>query len=173
MFQFYFLSIFLNLLVGFILIFGKFESSDEEVSEAPEKKNPKNPDEDISFLDTEYRGVKLPHQKKTVGGMFSKESVLNDKLFQLIAGLLIVFVSLVTFLSPVNGIPFLGDLIPSVAGIIGGAALLLEYYIENGSSELELPQFLQVVFVDYQKYIGVACVLVAVIHFIVPGVLFL
>lgn len=171
MLQFYFLSVFLNLLVGFILFFGK-NNVKEPVEDSSEEER-KNPDDDISFLDTDYRGVKLPHQKKTVDGMFSRNSVLNDKLFQLVLGILTIFVAIVKFLSAVNGIPFLGDLLPALTGLLGGAAVLLEYYVENGSAELELPAFLQLVFVDYQKYVGLACMIVAVVHFIVPGVLFL
>ncbi len=173
MIQFYFLSVFLNLLVGFILFFGKTEESGqpEEQNSSEEKKV--SPDDDISFLDTDYRGVKLPHQKKSVNGMFSKNSVLNDKLFQFVIGVLSILVAIVKLLSAVNGIPFLGDLVPALAGLLGGAAMLFEYYVENSSANLELPAFLQNVFVEHKKYIGAACMAAAVIHFIIPGVLFL
>lgn len=170
MIQFYFLSVFLNLFVGFILFFGK-SSEQEQQSPSPDVKL--DPDDDISFLDTDYRGVKLPHQKKTVNGMFSKNSVLNDRLFQLVMGVLSVIVAALKILSPVNGIPFLGDLLPAMAGLLGGAAMLFEYYVENSSANLELPAFFQNVFVEHKKYIGVACMLAAVVHFIIPGVLFL
>ena len=136
MIQFYFLSVFLNLFVGFILFFGK-SSEQEQQSPSPDVKL--DPDDDISFLDTDYRGVKLPHQKKTVNGMFSKNSVLNDRLFQLVMGVLSVVVAALKILSPVNGIPFLGDLLPAMAGLLGGAAMLFEYYVENSSANLELP----------------------------------
>lgn len=168
--QFYFLSVFLNLLVGLILVFSK---AGEEEAESQEPVEVKNPDDDISFLDTDYRGVKLPHQKKTVNAMFAKNSFLNDKLFQLVLGILTIFVAVIKFLSPINGLPFVGDLVPSIAGLLGGAAILLEYYVEKGSADLELPPFFQMIFVDYQKYIGIGCMVVAVIHFIVPKVLFL
>ncbi len=171
MLQFYFLSVFLSLLVGFILFFGNSAGQEDEQESPVEQK--KNPDDDISFLDTDYRGVKLPHQKKSVNGMFGKNSVLNDKLFQLVLGILSVFVGLIKLLSAVNGIPFLGDLLPALAGLLGGAALLFKYYLETSSADLELPPFLQNIFVDNRKYIGLACMIVAVIHFIVPGVLFL
>lgn len=171
MIQFYFLSVFLNLLVGFILFFGKSSEQEEEPVSQPEEKV--DPDDDISFLDTDYRGVKLPHQKKSVNGMFSKNSVLNDKLFQLVLGVLSVFVGVVKLLSAVNGIPFLGDLVPALAGLLGGAAMLFEYYVENSSADLELPAFFQNVFVEHKKYIGAACMAAAIVHFIIPGVLFL
>ena len=116
MIQFYFLSVFLNLLVGFILFFGKSPEQEEEQKSEPEEKL--NPDDDISFLDTDYRGVKLPHQKKSVNGMFAKNSVLNDKLFQLVLGVLSIFVAIMKLLSAVNGIPFLGDIVPALAGLL-------------------------------------------------------
>ncbi len=171
MIQFYCLSVFLNLLVGFILFFENSSEQEEEQVSQPEEKV--NPDDDISFLDTDYRGVKLPHQKKSVDGMFAKNSVLNDKLFQLVLGILSIFVSIVKLLSAVNGIPFLGDLVPALAGFLGGSAMLFEYYVEKSSANLELPAFFQSVFVEHKKYIGAACMVAAVVHFIIPGVLFL
>lgn len=171
MIQFYFLSVFLNLLVGFILFFGKSPEQEEEQKSEPEEKL--NPDDDISFLDTDYRGVKLPHQKKSVNRMFAKNSVLNDKLFQLVLGVLSIFVAIMKLLSAVNGIPFLGDIVPALAGLLGGAAMLFEYYVENSSANLELPSFFQNIFVEHKKYIGAACMVAAVVHFIIPGVLFL
>ncbi len=177
MLQFYFLSVFFNLFAGFILFFEdsslKKDSLESDSSNNEKKEKAKvNPDDDISFLDTDYRGVKLPHQKKSVEGMFSKNSVLNDKFFQLVIGLLSIITGVFKLLSAINGIPLFGDLIPALAGLLGGAALLLGYYVEKSSADLELPSFLQKVFIDNKKVIGMVCMASAVIHFVIPGVLF-
>ena len=127
MLQFYFLSIFLNLLIGVALIYSNSE----------------------------------------------KLTLVNDQIFQLVIGILSVFVGLIKLLSAVRGIPFLGDLLPAIANFLGGGALLVNYYIEKSNDELTLPDFVQLIFIDKKKYIGIGCVVIAIIHFIAPDVLFL
>ena len=97
----------------------------------------------------------------------------NERLFQLIVGILAVFVALIKMLSPMDGIPFFGDLLPFLAGLMGGASVLIQYFSTRSSEELVLPGFVQLVFVENKRYIGVGCIAVAVIHFILPTVLFL
>lgn len=127
MLQFYFLSIFLNLLIGVALIYFNSE----------------------------------------------KLALVNDQIFQLVIGILSVFVGLIKLLSAVRGIPFLGDLLPAIANFLGGGALLVNYYTEKSNNELTLPNFVQLIFIDKKKYIGIGCVVIAIIHFIAPDVLFL
>ena len=40
----------------------------------------------------------------------------EDKLFQLVVGILSVFVVLIKLLSPVKGVPFFGDFLPALIG---------------------------------------------------------
>ncbi len=174
MLQFYFLSVFLNLLIGFILIY-THDADEDVVEEEVKPAAPKNPDEDISFLDTDWRGTKIVDgsKKKKTNSLFGKGSFLNDALFKLVIGIIAVFTGVIKLLSAVNGVPFFGDLVPAVFGVLGGAAMLLDYYKENSTAELELPALIQVIFVDMKKALGIALVAVAVIHFVLPGVLFL
>lgn len=170
MLQFYFLSVFLNLLIGFLLIFS--EGTEEEFVEE-EPVTEKDPDEDISFLDTDWRGKKIAGSKKKSTSPLGKDSFLYDGLFRLVLGVLAVFTALIKLLSAVNGVPFFGDLVPALFGFIGGAAMLLDYYKDNSTADLELPALVQVIFVELRKYVGIALVAVALLHFILPGVLFL
>lgn len=102
-----------------------------------------------------------------------KIALVNDKIFQIVVGSLSIFVSLVKLLSPVNGVLFLGDLLPVLAGFAGGAALLVSYYSEKKAEKIDLPELVNKIFIENKSYIGIACMAIAVIHFIVPSVLFL
>lgn len=171
MFQFYFLSVLLNLLVGLILFYGTKEDDNLAVEQKPAAKK----DEDLSFLDEDYQPDSTSKKKKVsiLDKFLGKDSVTNDKLFQLILGILTVFVGIIKLLSAVKGVPFFGDLFPAVAGIVGGAAILLNYCMENATTEITLPSVLNKILIEWQKYLGIACMVIAVIHFIIPGVLFL
>ncbi len=169
MLQFYFLSVLLNLLVGLVLFFG-VKDENAELHTSAEKK-----DEDLSFLDEDYQpnnnGNK--HKQSIKDKFFGKDSFTNDKLFQLVLGVLSVFVAIIKLLSAVNGVVFFGDLFPALAGFLGGAAILLNYFIENATTEINLPKWLNTILIDWQKYVGIACMVIAIIHFVLPGVLFL
>lgn len=98
----------------------------------------------------------------------------ETKNFRLIIGILAVFIGIMKFLSVFgNDFVFFGDLLPALAGIVGGVSLLYEYYIASSSVTVSLNPFFENIFVKGHRYVGVACVLVAILHFIFPRVLFL
>jgi hypothetical protein len=72
-----------------------------------------------------------------------------------------------------GAVPLLGDLIPSVAGILGGVALLIEYYLAQTPTETKLNPKLETIFIANKKYIGILCILSAVLHFLFPKVILL
>jgi hypothetical protein len=84
------------------------------------------------------------------------------------------FSALVKLLTSFPGaVPILGDLIPSVAGLLGGASLLIEYYITQSPSEAKLNPKLETIFIANKKYIGILCILSALLHFLFPKVILL
>lgn len=97
----------------------------------------------------------------------------ENTLFHLIVGILSVFVALVKLLSPVGGVLFLGDLLPAAGGFAGGACLLVQYFYDRASSDVPVSDAVSRIFIGNQKYIGIACLVCAVLHFICPAVLFL
>ena len=135
MLQFYFLSVLLNLLVGLVLFYGK-----KEESASGSDSSVFNKDQDLSFLDEDYQPEKKDTKQNVLEKLFGKESFTSDKLFQLVLGILSVFVAIIKLLSAVKGVPFFGDLFPALAGILGGAAILLNYCMENASTEIKLPE---------------------------------
>lgn len=97
----------------------------------------------------------------------------EDKIFQLVVGILSVFVALVKLLSPVGGVLIFGDFIPAVSGFAGGACVLIHYFYDKAASDVPVSDSVNRIFVGNQKYIGIACLVCAVLHFICPAVLFL
>ena len=136
MLQFYFLSILLNFIAGFILFTNKTSQTENESLET--------------------------------------KSIFKDKTFKLIIGILCCFTALVKLLTSFPGaVPLLGDLIPSIAGILGGGALLIEYYISQSPTETKLNPKIETIFIANKKYIGIICILSAVLHFLFPKVILL
>ncbi|MCR5495897.1 MAG: hypothetical protein K6F15_09695 [Treponema sp.] len=153
MVQFYFLSVLSSLLLGFILFFQKVDDGQEN-----QKK-----EDDLSFLD---------EKSSSFSSLFTTDSFFTSSLFHLILGALSVISALLTLLSPYSGVFFFGDLLISLACFFGGASILVNYYIESSSSEVKLPDLLSLLLVDGKKYLGIFCIVVSIIHFVIPGVVF-
>ena len=138
MLQFYFLSVFLNALAGYLLFFG------EEA--LPEFKNG-----------------------------FS----LNNETFKFVVGILVALLGLLKLLSPIEGdVPVVGDLIPAIIGLLCGFILIFEYYrsrstIEDSSGDSGQTEKIKVILLGNRKIIGLAALIVAVLHFIFPKLLLL
>lgn len=149
MLQFYFLSVLLNLITGLILF-----CSLENIRGNPS--------------DQDAGNTGNPSVNKTITGF------LDSRNFRLVLGVLSVLVGLMKLLSVIqNDVPVVGDLIPAVAGITGGFCILLEYYMNSTTVNFVPGKFLQSVFIDGRKFIGIFCIVAAVLHFIFPRVLFL
>jgi hypothetical protein len=171
MLQFYFLSIMLNLVTGMILVYGK-----NFIYKGEEKKEEKQSgDILLDIAENEKNDRKASgSDKNPIKTIFGNNTFFDDKTFRLVLGVLTSFVGLMKLLSVVhNDIPVVGDLIPALAGLFGGVSLLVEYYCQNASGELKLPDLVQRLFVDDRKYIGYLCMAAAVLHFLFPDVLLL
>ena len=137
MLQFYFLSILLNLITGFILLF-----ADKDDMES-------------------FQGFKMP-------------VIAYDETFRLIVGILSGITGFFKLLTAVRGdVPVIGDLFPALVGLAGGFTLLYEFYRSRSSIEEDtLPPFVQKI-VSSKRYVGIACIIAAVLHFLFPTILFL
>jgi hypothetical protein len=88
--------------------------------------------------------------------------------FRLILGILAAIIGVLKLLSPVKGIPILGDLLPAVAGIAAGFALIFGFYrahsshVDTEGSISHLGEF----FLIHQRVAGVTLLIVALLHFI-------
>lgn len=181
MLQFYFLSILLNIIVGLILVYGedfiKKESSSDSLVAQDKETFDKNSDakadsegDDELDLDSNESDKKSSSKNNflTLGTFF------DDATFRLVVAILSALVGVMKLLSTIqNDVPIIGDLIPSVAGIAGAFALLIEYYSRKSDVGFSLPSFVTTIFVGGRKYLGVLCILAGALHFIFPRVLFL
>jgi len=135
MVQFYLLSVLLNALTGFVILFAER-------------------DEDRS-------AGKIP-------------DVLYDETFRLVLGILTGVVGFFKFLTVVRGdVPVVGDLLPALAGLVGSFMLLYEFYRSRNDMETENGSAFVRSVMSSKRYIGIACIAVAVLHFLFPVVLFL
>jgi len=129
----------------------------------------------LSVILNVLTGISLVYMKKGVDSETDKtQELFESSNFKLIAGILTSFTAVMKLLSVLPGdVPVAGDLIPVLAGLAGGITLLLDYYKEKSSVDLQLPQILQTLFTKGRVYVGYACIGAAVLHFLLPKVLFL
>lgn len=150
MVQFYFLSILFNILAGLILISAKSDS-------------------ELVLDDDDEASNKFDEVKESL----EQDSFLNNETFCLVTGAICAFVGLIklffAYSKTGHGIPVLGDLLPALFGLAGGAIILLEYYSKSFADH-ELPDFVENVLLRNKMYIGIGCVVAAVLHFILPGI---
>ena len=147
MLQFYALSVLLNVLIGLVLLYAKNYSK-----ESAEDDDDSLPDD--AFSDDESS---------------SDAGFLDNPTFRLVVGILSLFVGLLKILSPVS-VAVIGDIIPAVAGLMGGFVLLFEYYISSSSLESSLPDIFTKIAVHGRRYVGIVCIAAGLLHFICPSV---
>lgn len=93
---------------------------------------------------------------------------------RLVRGILGALTFLTGFLGLIFVLPgdqiFLGDLFPSVSGLLGGTILVLEYYRQDEHPEAaKIEDFL----VSNKIIVGVVCLTFGLLHFFSPTVVFL
>lgn len=160
MLQFYFLSVLLNALTGIVLVCATdfLSTSASSPGTAPE---------DDDFLFGSEEGA-APEERRgpEAGGSF-----LDDMTFRLALGILTAFMGFMKlFVSFGGSCPVLGDLLPALAGIAGGAVLLVEH-LAVGRDDILLPDALERFCTAGRRIVGCVCIGAAVLHFIVPRLL--
>ncbi|MCR5219235.1 hypothetical protein [Treponema sp.] len=161
MVQFYLLSVVFNIIAALVLVYGK-NFADSAVKKADEV-----PDD--SIIDEEDSDVfDLSDSEKKENTMIPG---LDNGTFRLVLGILCAFVGLIKLVSAYRGIPVLGDLLPSIAGILAGGSMLVEYYYISCIEPELIPDSVRAVFIDSRRYIGIACFVIALLHFIMPSAL--
>lgn len=102
-------------------------------------------------------------------GVSNTGSVFSNKSFRLSTGILTVLTGfLKLFIVAQPDIIIFGDLLPAAAGIAGGANILIDYYRDYSSVEVNLSEFFTKLFVAGRKYVGIICCIVSLLHFLFP-----
>lgn len=131
----------------------------------------------LSILLNSLTGLTLifnSYSDKAQDSLKNVPEFFTNKTFKLIIGILCCFTALIKLLTSFPGsILIMGDLLPAIVGILGGIAILIDYYLNNSPSETKLNPKLESVFVTNKKYIGILCILSALLHFLFPRVIIL
>ena len=97
----------------------------------------------------------------------------KEKVVKLVIGIATVFTGVMKFVFVVQpDWVILGDFLPAIVGIVGGVCYIIECCSEQnaeGASSRKMLPFFETLFIKGKKYIGIACMLIAVIHFIFPS----
>jgi len=109
-------------------------------------------------------------EKKTTF-LYKLKSLFETKAAKFSLGLLSLIVGLFKILTPTAGdVPVVGDILPAVTGFVLGGILLLDF-MRTSSDLQEEPNKLTTRILSNKKYIGMAGIVVGVLHFLMPGVI--
>ncbi|MCR4790145.1 MAG: hypothetical protein K5839_03590 [Treponemataceae bacterium] len=102
-------------------------------------------------------------------------SFVDNQLFKLITGIVTFLLGLINlFAHPEGTLVILEDFIPSLAGLFGGFTMLFNYYLDKRTTEpSEKYQKFEKFFTENNKYFGITCMVVALIHFLFAKVVIL
>ncbi len=76
-------------------------------------------------------------------------------------------------LSPRESIPVAGDLLPALTGIILGGTLLIEAFRQKVEATGQSVEKISKVVLNYRVPMGIAVVVIALVHFLFPGAVIL
>ena len=94
-----------------------------------------------------------------------------NKNFLLVLGIVTFITGVFKLITPFHSkVPFFGDLIPAVAGIVSGFCLLLDYYNDVTTVPIALPEKLDSILIKSRRYVGIIVMASAAIHFLIPAV---
>ena len=106
---------------------------------------------------------------------FSEQAAFfYNKTFRLTVGILACITGLFKILSPIRGdAAVVGDLIPALGALCGGFCFLLDYYSQNTTISFSTNPTVEKIFITGRRYLGIAILASALLHFLFPTVLFL
>lgn len=93
---------------------------------------------------------------------------------KLTIGIISFIVGIFMLLSSTNGdVPVVGDLLPALAGLVMGSALALDYYKSRSNVSSSFVERAEKLLLKNRNALGIAGIVIAVLHFLLPRVLFL
>ena len=101
------------------------------------------------------------------------ENVQINKTFSLVIGLLCLLTGVIKLISPVRGVPIFGDFLPALALFFASICNLIDFYQATTTVELVLPKIFETILQENRRYGGIIILIIAILHFLLPGVLFI
>jgi hypothetical protein len=94
--------------------------------------------------------------------------VLSNRRVKLWNGLSVIIIGFIALFVPAGGVLIIGDLIPSVVGMVMGIALLFEVFRQDSIFPSESAIRQERIPVAYRITLGLLGIAVAVLHFFLP-----
>jgi hypothetical protein len=118
--------------------------------------------------------LSFDYLEQKFSGLTRLREALTNGSFQLILGILTFIFGILKLLSVTQGdIPVVGDLLPALFGLLVGFTLFLNYYKMKSTVESETVEKIDNIVIKNRSIIGLLAIIVAILHFIMPSVLFL
>jgi hypothetical protein len=119
-------------------------------------------------LSADYLGERMPFLAGWTKLRESRSAAVTIGLVTAIVGVLKLIVR-----SPGERVPVVGDLLPALGGIALGLILLGESFRKGASTPETGVDKVTSVVLTYRVPVGIAGIIVGVLHFLLPGVLFI
>jgi purine-cytosine permease-like protein len=102
------------------------------------------------------------------------KSSFSNKTFRFVLGIAALVVGFLKLLSVFKGdILVVGDLLPAAAGLLMGIMLIIDYYKTKAEVASQAVDAIDRVFNRRKSIIGIIGMVIGVLHFFMPSVLFL
>jgi len=112
----------------------------------------------------DYLGARFPFLASFKNLRANRPATISIGIAAVVVGIIKLFV-----LSPGESIPVVGDLLPALTGIAVGGILLVEAFRDKVESRSESIKKISSAVLTYRVPVGIAAVVVAVLHFLFPG----
>ena len=97
--------------------------------------------------------------------------IVKQKSVMFTMGILALVVGILKILSPTAGdIPVVGDIVPALTSLLVGGVLLIDFFKSGSELTSETVDRIHGIFQQNRKYIGMAAIVTAFLHFLMPGV---
>ncbi len=105
----------------------------------------------------------------------SFKNLRENKKAQTVIGIIAAAIGIIKLfiLSPEETVPIIGDLLPALAGIVLGGILLIEAYRPHVEKRGKSVEKISKMVLTYRVPVGIAGVIIAILHFLFPGVVLL
>jgi hypothetical protein len=112
----------------------------------------------------DFLGEKIPF-------LSSFKNLRDDRNAEIGIGAASAIIGFIKFfvLSPGETVPIAGDLLPALTGIVLGAVLLAEAFRQKVKSKAEQLEKISQAVLSYRVPLGIVGVVVAFLHFLLPG----
>ena len=131
----------------------------------------------LSILANILGGLSLAadHYDGKISGFSKIKQFCEDNPgFRVTVGVFAFLAGFLKLLSVTKGdVPVVGDLLPSLSGLLIGTTLLFERYKEKTTVESGAIDAADKILLKYKSIVGSVGVIVGALHFLLPGVLFL